>query len=90
MSHVTHMNVPDPHEYARARKRLLLHTEATHYRAFLPWDAYLCCSVLQCVAVCCSVLQCVAVCCSVLQYTLQTPTSVRTCTQETLARTSEK
>jgi len=29
--------------------------------------AYMCCSVLQCVAVCCSVLQCVAVCCSVLQ-----------------------
>ena len=28
---------------------------------------YVCCSVLQCVAVCCSVLQCVAVCCSVLQ-----------------------
>jgi len=28
---------------------------------------YLCCSVLQCVAVCCSVLQCVAVCCSALQ-----------------------
>ena len=28
---------------------------------------YMCCSVLQCVAVCCSVLQCVAVCCSVLQ-----------------------
>jgi len=28
---------------------------------------YVCCSVLQCVAVCCSVLQHVAVCCSVLQ-----------------------
>ena len=28
---------------------------------------YVCCSVLQCVAVCCSVLQCVAVFCSVLQ-----------------------
>jgi len=37
--------------------------------------AYMCCSVLQCVAVrvavCCSVLQCVAVCCSVLQCVLQ-------------------
>ena len=31
------------------------------------WTDWLCCSVLQCVAVCCSVLQCVAVCCSVLQ-----------------------
>ena len=30
--------------------------------------AWLCCSVLQCVAVCCSVLQCVAVCCSVLYF----------------------
>jgi len=29
---------------------------------------YVCCSVLQCVAVCCSALQCVAVCCSVLQH----------------------
>ena len=28
---------------------------------------YVCCGVLQCVAVCCSVLQCVAVYCSVLQ-----------------------
>ena len=28
---------------------------------------FVCCSVLQCVAVRCSVLQCVAVCCSVLQ-----------------------
>ena len=28
---------------------------------------YVCCSVLQCVAVCCSVLQRVAACCSVLQ-----------------------
>ena len=27
---------------------------------------FLCCNVLQCVAVCCSVIQCVAVCCSVL------------------------
>ena len=28
---------------------------------------YVCCSVLQCVAVCCSVLQCVVLCCSELQ-----------------------
>jgi len=32
---------------------------------------YVCCSVLQCVAVCCSVLQCVAVCCSALQCILR-------------------
>ena len=32
-----------------------------------PPHLYVCCSVLQCVAVCCSVLQCVAVCCSVWQ-----------------------
>jgi len=32
---------------------------------------FLCCSVLQCVAVCCSVLQCVAVCCSVCFSMLQ-------------------
>jgi len=40
---------------------------------------FMCCSVLQCVAVCCSVLQCVAVCCrvfcSVLQYKVACPHS---------------
>ena len=33
----------------------------------LSQDDWMCCSMLQYVAVCCSVLQCVAVCCSVLQ-----------------------
>jgi len=28
---------------------------------------YVCCNVLQCVAMCCSVLQCAALCCSVSQ-----------------------
>jgi len=38
---------------------------------------YVCCSVLQCVAVCCNVLQCVAVCCSVLHCVSETRTTWR-------------
>ena len=51
----------------------ILDTDINHPRSLLdarfrPWmHSFVCCSVLQCVAVCCSVLQCVAVCCSVLQ-----------------------
>jgi len=39
-------------------------------------EQWVCCSVLQCVAVCCSVLQCVAVCCSVLQCVAERQRSV--------------
>ena len=42
-------------------------------------NAFMCCSVLQCVAVCCSVLQCVAACGSVLQSVAGTCQSCHTC-----------
>ena len=42
-------------------------------------NAFMCCSVLQCVAVCCSVLQCVAACGSVLQSVAGTCQSCQTC-----------
>jgi len=38
---------------------------------------FVCCSVLQCVAVCCSVLQCGAVCCSVLRCVAETLVCMR-------------
>jgi len=44
-----------------------LYVEGARCCYSLPFcNAYLCCSVLQCVAVCCSVLQCVAVCCTAM------------------------
>jgi len=56
-----------PRELIVRSKNFFLKMALSKPRGHLKTRKYVCCSVLQCVAVCCSVLRCVAVCSAVLQ-----------------------
>ena len=66
--HLCEWNIPGPGKYRIWRKCAFRGYVCECTIACAVDEAWMCCSVLQCVAVCCSVLQCVAVCCIVLQW----------------------